>query len=673
MLGHNVSAQEYIISSNENTIEGVPISYIDSITHINAGKFSIYLSDTVILADTLFFNHEISDTLLIVFGSEHVKVNNPNVRAFRIRADKTKVTINAHTKNPFVCRISGTCPNGQLVMDADTTCTLVLDNLQLASGQSAAICLPQKQKVILELPEGTHSILKDAEERTDTSDVSIGCLYARGTIDFIGRGTLDVTGQYRHAIASGKNISIEGPHIAILDVMKNGIHCDKFTLKDGQIDLTLNQDVSKGIKTKKELNVKGGKIYGEAYGNVEIKDGDVSYCTLLKSDGTMDISDGSLSLRHYGKGGRCISVDSTMVIKGGTLELETYGDGDRYLTEQGDTAYYTPKCMTADDSVFIERGTITCLSTGLGGKGIVAGRYLSIGNEENIRPGEFAIRPRTDGDLKSPTLYSGIANPAEQGLPVIRIETKGECIKNDENEDERAGCPKGIKADEELHIYSGDISVTTAGMGGEGVECNGAMYIHGGTLECNTYDDGINVGRSIEISGGAVYCNSVDNDGIDSNGSIIISGGIVAAVNQSKPNECLDAEMGHIHFTGGTFFGLGSGAVDVAESSIPCYSTPFIMSEDGETSRGFILNQGKYVCLQEGNSVIMAIRNDNRAFRTFVTIASQVLSDEKSYILSEDDCPIDVQQALFGNRWVSGGKTNNSSVITTIKTKTIKQ
>ena len=667
MLGHNVSAQEYIISSNENTIEGVPISNIDSITHINAGKFNICLSDTVLLADTLFFNHEISDTLLIVFDSEHVKVKNPNVRAFRIRADKTKVTINAHTKEPFVCRISGICPNGQLVMDADTTCTIILDNLQLTSHQSAAICLPQKQKVILELPEGTHSILKDAEERTDTSDVSIGCLYARGTIDFIGKGTLDVTGQYRHAIASGKNINIDGSHIAILDVMKNGIHCDKFTLKNGQIDLTLNQDVSKGIKTKKELNVKGGQINGEAYGNVEIKDGDVSYCTLLKSDGTMDIYDGSLSLRHYGKGGRCISVDSTMVIKGGTLELETYGDGDRYLTEQDDTAYYTPKCMTADDSVFIEKGTITCLSTGLGGKGIVAGRYLSIGNEENIRPGEFAIRPQTGGDFKSPTLYSGIANPAEQSLPVIRIDTKGECIKNDENEDERAGCPKGIKADEELHIYSGDISVTTAGMGGEGVECNAAMYIHGGTLECNTFDDGINVGRSIEISGGAVYCNSVDNDGIDSNGSIIISGGIVASVNQKRPNESFDSEGGEFYLHGGTVFGIGSGPVKIKESTYPCYSTPYNNTDDGHRSKGLILTEGKYVYIQKGGEVVMALRNDNKALRAFITITSPSFNDNEIFIINEGGCPVDVQQSYYSGKLIMCGVPIQSLLIKDIQ------
>ena len=644
MLKHclGASAQEYIVSMHDDIVEGIPISYIDSITQINSNNFNVSLSGTMLLADTIFFNREISDTLIVEFCNERVKVSNPNVREFRISTDGASAIVETHRQSPFVCKVCGTSQDGRFILNADTTCTLVLDNLQLTSRQSAAICLPQKQKVVVELPEGTMSMLGDADERADTTDISNACLYAKGNIDFVGNGTLEVTGKYRHAIASGKNISVEAPHIIINDVVKNGINCDKFTLKDGQVDITLNHDVSKGIKTKKELNVKGGKINGEAHGNVEIKDGDVSYCSLLKSDGTIDISDGSLSLRHYGMGGRCISVDSTMVIGGGTLMLETHGDGDRYLAEQGDTAYYTPKCITADDSVFIEKGTITCLSTGLGGKGIVAGRYLSIGNEES------------------------------DSLPLIRIETKGECIKNDENEDKRSGCPKGIKAGDELHIYGGDIKVTTSGMGGEGVECNGEMYIHGGTLECNTFDDGINVAHSIEISGGMVYCNSVDNDGIDSNGSITISGGIVASVNQKKPNESFDAENGNIYFTGGTVFGIGSGAVSVAHASCPCYSTPFIMSEDEPSSRGFILAEGKYVCVQKGDEVFMALRNDNKAFRTFITVMSSSLSEDIQYSLVESDYPIQPQQKYFDERLTFNGLANSPSMITTIQPKTIK-
>ena len=67
-----------------------------------------------------------------------------------------------------------------------------------------------------------------------------------------------------------------------------------------------------------------------------------------------------------------------------------------------------------DDSVFIKSGDITCVSTGLGGKGIVAGHFLAIGSEEK------------DGETENPR---------------IRVDTKGECIINNVDEDLRFGCP----------------------------------------------------------------------------------------------------------------------------------------------------------------------------------------------------------------------------------------
>ena len=128
------------------------------------------------------------------------------------------------------------------------------------------------------------------------------------------------------------------------------------------------------------------------------------------------------------------------------------------------------------------------------------------------------------------------------------------------------------------------------------------------------------MGQSIEISSGNVYCNSVDNDGIDSNGSIIISGGIVASINQTKPNESLDAENGKLFFRGGIVFGIGSAAVTGISSSCPYYNTRYDLHSENMPKRGLLLNYGKYVCVQKGNEILMALRNYNKEHRQFVTI-----------------------------------------------------
>ena len=597
----------------------------------------------VVPADTLSLGTASADTLVIAFHDNHVEVSNPHLEYLEVQTEAANVCVRSNGKMPFICLAKGTCSDGRLVVDADTTCTLVLSDLQLSSQTGSVICLKQKQQAKIVLAEGTTNTLNDAQEYnlSDSTDTSNACIYAKGSLTFMGEGTLNVSGNYRHAIASSKDITTRGGNINVLCTRKDGIRCDKYKQEGGTVRLQLANVATKGIKVKKEFELKQGRIEGEASGDLKIEDGETSYCTLIKSDGLFNMEDGEIQLRHSGKGGRCISVDEQLTMTGGLLDLECLGDGDSYINAANETDYYTPKCVTVDNYLQITGGSVHCLSTGLGGKGLVAGSYLDVGNEET-----------------------------EEG-PFIRIETTGECIINNEDEDLRFGCPKGIKADEELHIYGGDIAVTTAGMGGEGVECNGQMFIHGGSLECNTFDDGINVGQSIEISGGQVYCISADNDGIDSNGSITISGGIVASVNQARPNESFDAEDGQIFFYGGIIFGIGSGTVDVEASGLPCYSTTFNDSEEGIPSRGLILTEGKYVYVQRGESIIMALRNDNQAFRSYITIMSPSFTEGEQLTISEGDCPTDFQASYFSDRLIFGGTPHSALPKAAITVRTI--
>ena len=629
-----------------NLILGKSTNYFDdSLVDVN-GDGTVNVSDLVMIVNSIMKSENIAtqrDTLHVSYHGNSVNIVNPCPDRIQTSVSQSDVTIVSTGKRPWVCVATGSSDDGRLVINNDTTVTLVLADLHLSSQKSSAISFTQKQKVQIELAKGTTNTLSDAAiYQDDETDSSNACLYSKGSLTFAGEGTLELKGNYRHAIASSKNVCVEGCHIIVDDVAKNGIHCDKFTLKKGQVDLYLKKNASKGIKTKEELAIKGGSINGKASSGITIENGDVSYCALLKSDSLLNISDGAITLKHSGEGGRCISADGNMNITGGVLSLECYGDGGKYTNENNEEDYYTPKCITVDDSVFVNSGKITCLSTGLGGKGIVAGKFLSIGKEQK------------DDQMIS---------------PIIRVDTKGECIINNVDEDLRFGCPKGIKSDSTLIIYDGNIAVTTAGMGGEGVECNGKMYIKGGMLECNTFDDGINVGKSIEISGGQIYCNSVDNDGIDSNGSITISGGIVASVNQHKPNESFDSEGGQLSLLGGIVFGIGSGSVEVNTSAYPCYSTPYNRFGDGPWDRGLILTEDKYVYVQKDGKAVMALRNENNAIRSFITIMSPSFSENEQYTISEGECPQNANHILWDKLYIDC-VPNNDYPIAEIKVET---
>lgn len=639
------SAQQNAVFAKGTILASIPFDVIDSIKPNKQHRFDVYLQkgELDIAADSILFNRYISDTIIVDYKDNQVSISNPRLDFYQVGVEDADVTVKSLCKRPFVCHATGSSKDGRLIIDADTTCTLVLDNLQLTSQKGSTICLINKHKAIIKLPKETNNVLMDPQTyKVDSTETANGCLYNKGSLVFTGSGTLSVTGNNHHGIASGKNITIEKGHLIVNNAVKDGIHCDKFSMEGGEIELNLSTDASKGIKCKEEFFMKGGGISGKATGNVIIKSGETSYCSLIKSDGTFILEGGELSLQHWGNGGRCISVDGNMTIRGGMMTQECYGDGGSYLNASNTSDYFTPKCITVDDTLQINSGTISCLSTGLGGKGIVAGKFLSIGDEKGEEP-------------------------------ILRIETKGECIVNNVDEDLRSGCPKAIKANENLCIYGGDITISTAGMGGEGIESNGTMFVYGGKLECNTFDDGINVANSIEIAGGQVFCYSADNDGIDSNGSITISGGIVVSVNQNKPNESFDSEQGQLFLFGGTIFGIGSGPVDVKESKYPCYSTPYFEDEEGLRSRGLILTEGKYICVQKGDNVLMALRNDNKAFRSFITIMSPSFQENELLTISEGDCPLEAVQTLFGRRLILNGRSCSAHPVTEILVETIKQ
>ena len=100
------------------------------------------------------------------------------------------------------------------------------------------------------------------------------------------------------------------------------------------------------------------------------------------------------------------------------------------------------------------------------------------------------------------------------------------------------GSAKAIKAMGTITIHGGEVSVTTASAGAEGLEGKQGVTINGGSVHIKTMDDGINSNGTIAFHGGDVFVWSVGNDAIDSNSrgqeGIVITGGTINAVVDSS-------------------------------------------------------------------------------------------------------------------------------------------
>jgi hypothetical protein len=117
--------------------------------------------------------------------------------------------------------------------------------------------------------------------------------------------------------------------------------------------------------------------------------------------------------------------------------------------------------------------------------------------------------------------------------------------------------PKAIKVTGNVLIGGGSIAVATEYSGGEGIESKDTITVNGGLIEATCYDDCLNAASNITINGGVVFCSSSNNDGIDSNGTLLMNGGTVVSLGTDFPEAGLDCNQNFFTVNGGTFVGCG--------------------------------------------------------------------------------------------------------------------
>ncbi len=131
-------------------------------------------------------------------------------------------------------------------------------------------------------------------------------------------------------------------------------------------------------------------------------------------------------------------------------------------------------------------------------------------------------------------------------------------------------------------ISGGEITVTKSYEGIEG----SYVEIEGGVVNITARDDGINAASDdksivehIIISGGKVYVDA-SGDGIDSNGTILISGGETYVAGPTSNMDCsVDSERGTV-INGGYFFAVGSlGMVETPAQNSEQYVVSFARSQ----------------------------------------------------------------------------------------------
>lgn len=484
----------------------------------------------------------VTNAVLIKYADNVATITNPySASGVTVNNANGVVTITSTIPSTEVNYVvSGSTTSGSIKIYSDYKFGLVLNGADIISKDGPAINIQSGKKATITLVGETANRLIDGTTYTASGNEDMkGTLFSNGQLIFTGSGRLIVKGNYKHAICSDDYVDIKGGVIAVTGAVSDGIHANDYLLiEGGSLNIASAGDgieaeagyvqVDKGALTIASVDEGISASYS---GNdativaaVKINGGTINITTTgeksmgIKSEGTIEINSTDLTkISVSGKGSKGFSSTKDFTVSNANANVTTTGDA---FYDTSDKDISSAAGIKVGGNFKMDKGTITITSSGTGGKGINA-----------------------DGTL---TINDG----------TITVTTSGATFTY--GTDDTAA--KGIKSDGNLTINGGSIIVRTSGKGAEGIESKTVLTINGGTIETVAYDDGLNAENQIVINGGNIYSYSTTNDGIDSNGTLTITGGLIVSSGSSSPEEGFDCDNNTFKITGGTLIGVGGAS-----------------------------------------------------------------------------------------------------------------
>ena len=419
--------------------------------------------------------------------------------------------------------------DGQILVataKTDTTVYLNMKGLTLTNTADAPIYIQKANKAFVVAKNGTTNTFSDAATRTTThsytndagqpkSDTTGACIYSKDDLTLKGEGTLVVKANYNNGIHSTNDLRV-----------KNGL-------------ITVNAK-NNGLKGKGSVAISGGTINITTTAGDGIKSDDDDATDLANGKGSIEITGGSITITSAFDG-----ITANNVV---TIAKESKDNADN--ESNGENKAPTIKITTG--------GGQNCLGAstgGNGGNGGNGGRGGFGGGPGGGFPGGFGGGNSCAPDSSMKGIKSDSSIVISDGI--IEISSRDDGIHSGGTVTFTGGKvtvktdDDGVHADKALYVKdNANVSVTMAYEGMESPDMN----FEGGITSVITTDDGWNAaggtstmtgntgGRggwgggfgggstgNLKVTGGFhyIYVGTGDTDGIDSNGGINISGGVI--------------------------------------------------------------------------------------------------------------------------------------------------
>ena len=529
--------------------------------------------------------------------------------------------------------INGELEDGQIIVDAGDSdkVQLVLDKASIHCSTGSAILVRNADKVKVTLAADSENELSDGTEYQTDDDNPDAALFSKDDLVINGSGSLTVQGNYKHGIAGNDDLVITGGRLTVNSLSHALRGKDSVAILDGTFVLTSQKD---GIQasntedsTKGWVQIDGGNFTIQSSG-----DG-------IQAETNLSIYDGSFTITSGG--GAVNGADHTenrgggFGRPGGNRPDSANGQTSPEMSSQPAECGQTPSEMPSQPA---------------------EGEQSSSGNESDYSelifdPDDFDDTSTDDSDTTVSTkgIKAGNALLIQQGTFVI--DSADDAIHSnysvtiDGGSFQLSSGDDGIHAEAYLNINGG---TTTIAESYEGLEA-AQIHISGGTTQVSSSDDGLNAtgGSSFElvdgllvlkdisssdteqtfggrggmfevedncditISGGNLTVTTSNGDGIDSNGSLNVSGGTVLVFGSSSGGEGALDYTGSSSISGGTLVALGSSGMAQSMEPDDSHATLMVTWDEVQpagTRLTLCTQQGEILCsLQSTNSFQTAV------------------------------------------------------------------
>ncbi len=306
-------------------------------------------------------NSTFSSTVNITFNGTSATVEHA-VTGVTVTTSGADVVIQS-TVAGVAYELTGTTTDGSVKIYSDKKFKLTLNGVSIANPDGAAINIQSGKRVFVVLVEGTTNTLVDGTVYAISTEDQKGTFFSEGQLIFSGTGTLQVTGNNKHAIVSDDYIRVISGTIRVVRAVTDGLHSNEGIFIDGgTLDITAGSD---GIEAEK------GQIFIND-GNITINVVDDGIVASYETDNTIDpyivINGGMIQITTTGQGGEGIESKSTLTINGGDIYIKAIDDA-----------------INAGKAIYINGGNIVAYSTtndGIDSNGtltVTGGRVFAIG------------------------------------------------------------------------------------------------------------------------------------------------------------------------------------------------------------------------------------------------------------------------------------------------------